>query len=139
MVDMDAKISELIQKARNASEQAYAPYSKFRVGAALLTTTGKIYTGCNVEFADYLALHAEVNAIGSAVNDGENDIRIIVIFSYSSPPVLPCGSCRQKLTEFSKLHNHDILVIVVNDQDERNKYLLSSLLPSSDIPVVIED
>ena len=104
---------------------------------AVLVKDGKVVGSGYHEAAG--KAHAEVNAIGSAVNDGENDIRIIVIFSYCSPPVLPCGSCRQKLAEFSKLHNHDIHVVVVNDQGEKNNYLLSSLLPSSDIPVEIDD
>ncbi|GAH74736.1 unnamed protein product, partial [marine sediment metagenome] len=60
----------LIEQARKISKKAYAPYSNFRVGTAFLTTKEKIFTGCNVEFADYLALHAEVNAIGAAVNEG---------------------------------------------------------------------
>jgi cytidine deaminase len=95
----------------------------------------KIYAGCNVEFSDYLALHAEMNAIGTAVNNGEKDIRKVVVYSYSSPPVLPCGSCRQKLYEFSSLYEHDIEIIAINDKNEQIKMMLSELLPSGEIKV----
>ncbi|UJG42648.1 MAG: cytidine deaminase [Candidatus Heimdallarchaeum endolithica] len=135
MRDTEKNIQELIIKAKEVSLQAYAPYSNFRVGAALLTASGKIYTGCNVEFSDYLALHAELNAIGAAVKNGERNFDSILIYSYCSPPVLPCGSCRQKLFEFSQLNKKDIKIIVVNDKGEKSKYLLSELLPSGNIPV----
>ncbi|MBA7538254.1 Cytidine deaminase [subsurface metagenome] len=128
-------VSKLIISAKKAYENAYAPYSNFRVGVALVSKKGNIYTGCNVEFVDYLALHAELNAIGSAVNSGETDIITVVVYSSCSPPVLPCGSCRQKLLEFSKLHDHDITIIAVNNNDEKIKHLLSDLLPFGNIPV----
>ncbi|MCK4895508.1 MAG: cytidine deaminase [Candidatus Heimdallarchaeota archaeon] len=128
-------LPKLIEQARKISKKAYAPYSNFLVGAAFLTTKEKIFTGCNVEFADYLALHAEVNAIGAAVNEGDTDIQLVVVYSYSSPPVLPCGSCRQKLYEFSQLHGHDIRVIAVNDKEEKIDMMLSKLLPGGEIKV----
>lgn len=126
---------ELIKRAKESSEKAYAPYSNFKVGTALSMKSKKIYTGCNVEFSDYLALHAEMNAIGTAVNNGEKDIQTVVVYSYSSPPVLPCGSCRQKLYEFSSLYEHDIEIIAVNDKDEQIKMMLSELLPVGEIKV----
>jgi cytidine deaminase len=128
-------LAELIEKAKESSEKAYAPYSNFKVGAALFMKSKKIYAGCNVEFSDYLALHAEMNAIGTAVNNGEKDIRKVVVYSYSSPPVLPCGSCRQKLYEFSSLYEHDIEIIAINDKNEQIKMMLSELLPSGEIKV----
>jgi cytidine deaminase len=128
-------LQELIDRAKESSEKAYAPYSNFKVGAALLMKSGKIYTGCNVEYSDYLALHAEMNAIGTAVNNGEKDIQAVVAYSYSSPPVLPCGSCRQKLNEFSLLYKHDIEVIAVNDKEEQIKMMLSELLPVGEIKI----
>ena len=126
-------LTKLIEQAKQSSENAYAPYSNFKVGAALLMKSENVYTGCNVEFSDYLALHAEMNAIGTAVNNGEKDIQAVVVYSYSSPPVLPCGSCRQKLYEFASMYKHDINVIAVNDKEERIESLLSELLPSGEI------
>ncbi|MHA2255227.1 MAG: cytidine deaminase [Candidatus Heimdallarchaeaceae archaeon] len=131
----DKVLQELILRAKESSEKAYAQYSNFQVGAALLMKSGKIYTGCNVEFSDYLALHAEMNAIGTAVNDGEKDIQVVVVYSFSSPPVLPCGSCRQKLNEFSLMYEHDIEVIAVNDKNEQIKMMLSELLPAGEIKI----
>jgi len=128
-------LPKLIEQARKISKKAYTPYSNFQVGAAFLTAKEKIFTGCNVEFADYLALHAEVNAIGTAVNEGDTDIQLVVVYSYSSPPVLPCGSCRQKLYEFSLLHGHDIRIIAVNDKEEKIDMMLSKLLPGGEIKV----
>jgi cytidine deaminase len=132
---IDAYLPQLKELAEESSKKAFAPYSNFHVGAALLMKSGHIYTGCNVEFSDFLALHAEVNAIGSAINAGENDFQVVVVFSTSSPPVLPCGSCRQKLYEFSLLHKHDIRVIAFNDKKEEIVANLSELLPGGEIPV----
>lgn len=126
-------ISELVNLAREASKNAYAPYSSFHVGVALKTTNGNIFTGCNVEFSDYLALHAEVNAIGSAVTEGDTDIEAIVVYSYSSPPALPCGSCRQKIYEFSRLNEREIKVLAINDKNERIEKKISELLPGGEI------
>ena len=132
MIEEDV-LTKLIERARESSENAYAPYSNFKVGAALLMKSNNIYTGCNVEFSDYLALHAEMNGIGTAVNNGEKDIQAVVVYSYSSPPVLPCGSCRQKLYEFSSMYKHDIKIVAVNNKDEKIEFQLSELLPSGEI------
>jgi len=134
-MNVDDYLPELKRKAIESSSNAFAPYSKFIVGASLLMNSGNIYTGCNVEFADYLALHAEVNAIGSAINNGENDIQAVVVYSKISPPVLPCGSCRQKLSEFAQVNEHDIQVIAFNDKNEQIEFLLSELLPGAEIKV----
>lgn len=135
LMSKDKVLQELIDRAKESSEKAYAPYSNFQVGAALLMKSGKIYSGCNVEFSDYLALHAEMNAIGTAVNDGEKDIQKVIVYSYSSPPVLPCGSCRQKFNEFSLIYEHDIEVIAINDKNEQIKMMLSELLPAGEIKI----
>lgn len=134
-MDIESYLPQLIEQAKEVSRRAYAPYSNFQVGAAILTKQEGIFTGCNVEFSDYLALHAEVNAIGSAVNKGDTDFQLVVVYSYSSPPVLPCGSCRQKIYEFASLHEHDIKVIAVNDKKERIEMMLSELLPGGEIKV----
>ena len=132
---INKKLTQLIELAKESSKNAFVPYSDFRVGVALLMNSGNIYTGCNVEFVDYLALHAEVNAIGTAVNAGETDIVKVVVYSNSSPPVLPCGSCRQKFYEFSLLNKHDISIIALNDKNEKIEMNLSELLPKGEIKV----
>ncbi len=128
-------LNKLVMAAAQVYNNAFVPYSGFKVGAAILTSSYHIYNGCNVEFSDYLALHAELNAIGSAVSNGETDFIAIVVYSNSSPPVLPCGFCRQKLYEFLKLYGHDIDVIAVNKENERIVSKLSKLLPGGNIPV----
>ncbi|MHA1708146.1 MAG: cytidine deaminase [Candidatus Heimdallarchaeaceae archaeon] len=126
-------IPNLIKFAKKASEKAYAPYSNFKVGAAIQTRKGTVFTGCNVEFSDYLALHAELNAIGTAIAAGDSHIELVVVYSSSSPPTLPCGSCRQKIFEFSKLHGSEIQIIAVNNKNERIEKKITELLPGGEI------
>jgi cytidine deaminase len=119
---------ELIEAARQAQENAYAPYSGFKVGAALLGSDNKIYTGVNVENGSYgLTICAERNAIGKAVDAGCLKFSSIAVFSTASPPATPCGACRQVLNEFSP----DMQVICVNNQNEINRFELKQLLPES--------
>ncbi len=121
MTDVD-----LIEAAHQAQKKAYAPYSNFKVGAALLGTNGKVFTGVNVENLSYgLTICAERNAVGNAVNSGCIKFARIAIYSNASPPATPCGACRQVLAEFSS----DMQVICVNDQNEINRYSLDQLLP----------
>ena len=88
-------ISELIEKALEAREKAYAPYSKFKVGAAVLTAGGKIYTGCNVENASYpVGICAERVAMSKAVADGETEFTVIAIVGSGENYCMPCGMCR---------------------------------------------
>ncbi len=98
MINMDALFTE----ARKAAENAYAPYSKFRVGAALLCKDGEIITGVNVENRSFgLTVCAERNAIFTAVGQGRRDFTALAISTPDSvDPVGPCGACRQVLTEF---------------------------------------
>lgn len=97
---------ELIQSAKLALEKAYAPYSHFKVGAAILTTTGKIVLGCNVENASYgLSVCAERNAIANALIAREEDkmeIKAIAIVNSQNIPCSPCGACRQVIWEFGQ-------------------------------------
>jgi cytidine deaminase len=94
--------SQLLIKAREARERAYAPYSRFAVGAALLGKSGRIFTGCNVENLSFgLTSCAERNAIFAAVAAGEREFEAIAILAESRQPVTPCGACRQVLAEFA--------------------------------------
>jgi cytidine deaminase len=99
---MAGKKEELLAAARLAREKAYAPYSKFRVGAAVLGSGGGIYSGCNVENASLgLTCCAERNAIFAMVASGETEIREILIIGESDEFVSPCGACRQVIAEFA--------------------------------------
>ena len=118
---MDMK--RLIHLAKKVSENAYAPYSRLKVGAAILTKTGKIFSGCNVENASYsLTICAERNALFSAVASGERDF--VALALYSEDKMLPCGACLQVLSEFS-----DDMTIFVAWDGGVEEYRLSELLP----------
>ncbi|MDR1048212.1 MAG: cytidine deaminase, partial [Synergistaceae bacterium] len=106
----DMSPESLLQRARVAAERAYAPYSKFKVGAALLTSDERVVLGCNVENASYgLTLCAERNAIASMIAMGQLDpVAIAVVGGISGTPCPPCGPCRQVLSEF----NPDMLVVL---------------------------
>ncbi len=97
---------QLIEAATQALTKAYAPYSQFRVGAALLTTTGKIYAGCNIENVSYgLGVCAERNAIANAIiaEGGDTiEIRAIAVTNSQNIPCSPCGACRQVIWEFGQ-------------------------------------
>lgn len=122
---MDKKL--LIKKAFEAKEKAYVPYSGYHVGACVLTGSGKIYTGCNIESASYTpTICAERTAIAKAVSEGERDIKAIAITG-DSEWTYPCGVCRQVIREFGK----DILVIIAKSQEEYREYTLKDLLPNS--------
>jgi cytidine deaminase len=103
MEPLDAALERtLLSEALRVREQAYAPYSRFAVGAALLASSGKIYVGCNVENASYgLCICAERNAIAAAIAAGERTFRAIAVVGGGDHPATPCGACRQVLVEFS--------------------------------------
>ncbi|MBM7560707.1 cytidine deaminase [Fusibacter tunisiensis] len=118
---------ELVEKAYEAMEFAYTPYSNFNVGAALLTKSGKVYTGCNIEIASYGATNcAERTAIFKAVSDGEKEFKAIAVVSSSHDYTFPCGICRQVIVEFGK----DIDIIIAKDYDYE-VYSIDDLLPKS--------
>ncbi len=93
----------MINEARKAQQRAYAPYSNFQVGAALLTANGQIYPGANIENVSYgLTVCAERNAVFKAVYEGEREFSAIAVCSSGSGYVYPCGACLQVLAEFSR-------------------------------------
>lgn len=117
----------LLAAARAVQAQAYAPYSRYRVGAALETEDGTIYVGCNVENASYgLTNCAERVAIGAAVSAGARRFRRLVVVTDSDPPAPPCGACRQVLLEFGP----DLVVESVGPR-RGMRWVLSDLLPAS--------
>ena len=119
---------ELRDAAFAAMENAYAPYSKFRVGAALRTSTGEIVTGCNVENAAYgEALCAERVAVSAAVARGMREFEEIAIASESEDPAPPCGSCRQTMSEFAP----DLKVTGYSKNGKKVSWRLSDLLPEA--------
>ncbi len=121
---------ELMQKAIEASKNSYSPYSKFPVGACVLTESGKVYHGCNFENSSFgLTICAERNAIGSAVADGERLIKAIAIYSPNQDNCAPCGACRQVMHEFCK--KDEDLDIILKDGESIRVVTLASLLPES--------
>jgi cytidine deaminase len=117
----------LIEAARSAQSRAYAPYSNFRVGAALETVDGIVFTGCNVENASYgLTICAERAALSAAVSAGARRFRRAVVVSDVDPPAAPCGACRQVLAEFG-------LDLPIDGVGSRQKvtWRLAELLPSA--------
>lgn len=120
---MDAK--ELMKIACKARQNAYAPYSHFAVGAALLADSGRVYTGCNIENASYgLTCCAERNAIFAAVGAGERRFKMLAVAADSPEPVAPCGACRQVIAEFG------IPLVVMGNLKEATKTMTAEeLLP----------
>lgn len=120
---------EMIKLAEKASENAYVPYSKFPVGACVLTDRGKVYTGCNFENSSFgLTICAERNAVGSAIADGEKKVRAVAIFSPKMDNCTPCGACRQVLNEFKSQEGLDVITKVA---DGVKVCSIEELLPES--------
>ncbi|MDI6740659.1 MAG: cytidine deaminase [Candidatus Edwardsbacteria bacterium] len=117
---------ELIAAARAAQRNAYAPYSKFKVGAALMAGDGAVITGCNVENASYgLSSCAERNAVFKAVSEGRRRFHAVAIAADTLEPAAPCGACRQVLSEF----NPGLTVIMVSKRGAMKIVSLDQLLP----------
>ena len=120
-------VENLIKKAIQVMKKSYSPYSHFAVGAALLSKSGKVYVGTNVENASYgLSICAERSAVVSAVSAGDRAFDCIVVARNTNPPSSPCGACRQFLSEFG-----DFPVILVNPQGDRMDTTVDGLLPYS--------
>lgn len=120
----------LIAQAMKAKESAYAPYSRFRVGAALLTKSGRIFTGCNVENVSFSATNcAERTAVFKAVSEGEKEYEAIALNGDNGDYLPPCGICRQVLAEFCDLEKFQ--VILANNEEDYRVVTLDKLLPGA--------
>ena len=125
MSDLDA----LFEAARAIQTRAYAPYSRFRVGAAVTTPDGRIFTGCNVENAAYpVGSCAEAGAISAMIAGGGNRIAAIVVMCEGDHLVTPCGGCRQRIREFA---GPDTVIHVAGPAGIRRSFTLEELLPHS--------
>ena len=119
----------LVEEAKIARDKAYVPYSKFKVGAALITEEGKIYHGCNIENASFgLTNCAERTALFKAISDGEKQFLSIAIIADTKQPVAPCGACRQVLHE---LCAPNMKVILANLNGQVKEVTVSELLPGA--------
>ncbi len=119
-------LETVMNAAREASEKAYAPYSNFQVGAAILTEDGALHAGCNVENASYgLSMCAERSAVfAMALENPENrEISVVAIFSPNASPCFPCGACRQVLREFACKE------VVVEEASGLRRYPFEEILP----------
>lgn len=117
---------DLAGLARQAQETAYAPYSNYRVGAALLTVGGNVYTGANIENASYsLTICAERVAIFKAISAGEREFQALAISCSGKGQVTPCGACLQVLAEFAA----GVKIITSDDQGDLKEYCLKEMLP----------
>ncbi|HLQ84341.1 MAG TPA: cytidine deaminase [Pseudogracilibacillus sp.] len=117
----------LFKVANEAKENAYAPYSNFKVGAALLSKTGKIYSGCNIENASYsLTCCAERVAIFKAISQGETEFDTFIITSNTKAPIAPCGACRQVMNEF---FDENVTIVLTNQTNKRKELSIKQLLP----------
>ncbi len=122
----DKNSKELIESAKNAREKAFAPYSNFKVGAAVQTKSGKIFTGCNIENASYgLTICAERVAIFKAISEGEKEFINIAVVADTDELTPPCGPCRQIIHEFCG----DIPVTFANLQGKNETVQMKELLP----------
>lgn len=121
-----------VKAAKQAYTLAYAPYSKFHVGAAALTASGKVVNGCNVENASYgLTVCAERNCIANAVIQGEQNIKSIVVYTEQVKLTPPCGACRQVIAEFLP---QEAEVMSINHLGDYQLWSVSELLPNAFTP-----
>ena len=121
-------IARLLESARDVRKRAYAPYSNFKVGASVLTPSGDIYVGANIENASFPAgVCAECSAVTAAVSNGERSIVAVCIVTKNKPPVAPCGVCRQMLAEFGPTMS--VLLAHSEEGEIASEHSLSDLLP----------
>jgi cytidine deaminase len=122
-------VNQLIEEAKKAREYAYVPYSKFKVGAALLTKEGKVYRGCNIENAAYSMCNcAERTALFKAYSEGDKEYTALAVIADSPRPVPPCGACRQVISE---LCPPEMKVILTNLKGDITELTVKELLPGA--------
>ena len=128
MAVSEVVLDDLKRRAREAAAHAYAPYSEFKVGAAVLTDGGQIHSSANVENASFgLSNCAERNAIFEAVAHGARKLEALAVYTSTATATMPCGACRQVLAEFGA----DAIVICCTDDDSRERrFALAELLPA---------
>jgi cytidine deaminase len=128
-VSAEPDLDALFAAAKAAQSQAYAPYSRFRVGAAILADDGKVYPGCNVENAAYpVGACAEAGAISAMIAGGARAIRAILVLGDGAELVTPCGACRQRIREFAA---PETPIAVAGPEGVRARFSLAELLPAS--------
>ena len=121
--------SDLLEQARTVQDKAHAPYSRFRVGAALRTPSGRVFAGCNVENASYpLGTCAEAGAIAAMVAGGEHVIEELLTIADGDVLATPCGGCRQRIREFATTRT---VIHVAGPEGVRKTYTVDELLPDS--------
>ncbi len=126
---------DLLEQARGALDSAYVPYSDYRVGAAIETSDGTVFTGCNIETANYSnSLHAEETAVAKAVSAGHREFTRLAVTSSARDGVTPCGMCRQTLAEFC---GEELRILC--DDDDTEEYTLGALLPAAISRDTLED
>lgn len=124
-------LEELLEAARQVRQHAHAPYSTFKVGAAVRGASGRIYTGCNIEISSYShTCCAERVAVFKAVSEGERELVACAVITDVSPPAPPCGACRQVLHDFGP----HMSVLMANTQGEQVQTQLTELLPNAFTP-----
>ena len=125
---MNIDFQELMNNAKDAAKNSYSPFSRFAVGAAVITSSGKIYQGCNVENSSFgLTNCAERTAIFKAVSEGEREIRAVAIYSPNADSCYPCGACRQVLFEFQG--DEEEIVVITENMGKLEANKLSFFLP----------
>ncbi|AIM15645.1 MULTISPECIES: cytidine deaminase [Neobacillus] len=125
-------INQLIEEAKAARENAYVPYSKFAVGAALLTKDGNIYGGCNIENAAYSMCNcAERTALFKAFSEGDREFKAMAVVADTERPCPPCGACRQVISE---LCPRDMKVVLTNLKGDIQELTVEELLPGAFSP-----
>lgn len=125
-------IEQLIEEAKKARDKAYVPYSKFGVGAALLTTDGKVFHGCNIENAAYSMCNcAERTALFKAYSEGDREFQLLAVVADTDRPCSPCGACRQVISE---LCPRDMKVVLTNLKGDIQELTVEELLPGAFSP-----
>ena len=121
--------TKLFNLASSAAANAYAPYSQFKVGAAILSSSGNFYSGCNVENISYpVGTCAEAGAIAAMLNGGDNKIAEILIYADSKALISPCGACRQRIAEFASA---DTKIHLADKSGIKKTFTLEELLPNN--------